>query len=772
LQNAQAPLPRILVVEHARLERIDAWLLTGRGAAVQALGRSGLAVALAQRPLSGSTPAWRVTLPQGPSTLLLRIQSRTLLQPQVSLWSPAAQALDLRRADMRLGLGAGSLTMATLLALVFALWLRESTWAWYGAAGASMVLYQACYSGQALLWLWPGHPQWTLPAMSLALAGAHTSWVMFLLRFIPATHVSTWGRAGALALVGLSVLSLPLGFEIGIGMQELVGLLMPVVLPWVAWQAWRSGYAPARFMLLSFGLLAVASLLRVAILHGMLPSTPWLEHWFDPLAAALTSAVLMLALADRLRVLGREQASAAQRHQETLQERIREATDDMVQARDLAQAAVQFKSRFLARVSHDLRTPLHTLLGNAALAQRCLDQLPTLAATQRETLQASVQAMQRSASDMLQLSDELLELVRGEEGRLSLACAPTHLPSLVQEVEESTRWLAQHQGNRLRLEIDLGLDWVLLDAARVKQVLGNLLANACAATRDGVVTLGLRSAVDGDGARLEWWVGDTGRGIAPHALDRIFEPFEQLNAASATGSSGLGLAIARQWVRLMGSDVLVQSTPGRGSRFSWSQQVPLAAAPTRVDALAPAAGVNLSVAPLQAHVLVVDDVPDHRLFLQRLLHSMGLQVSLARSGHEAAQLLQDTQTQPGGRIDLVITDQNMPDGDGLWLLRWCREQRSALAVVALSSQARPSGQFDACLLKPVSPAELRGVLQRLLPPHLDWLALRALAEAGDGLGVDAWLTQHREQLGEGPLAHGALALGHSLQLAALVRWLA
>lgn len=790
VMNPQEPLLRHLVVTPARLELVDAWLLTGpSGDTVQYLGRSGLSVPLTEQPLSGGTAAWELTLPNGPATVLLRIQSRTILQPRISLKSPHTHALEMRRNDLNQGIYAGAMALTAFLTLVFALWLRESTWAWYSANSACLLIHQACFTGQAVLWLWPPHPQWTLPAMAVALAGAHTSIVMFFLRFIPRSHVSAGGRACALGLAGMSLLGLLLvglvSFQTGIVLQELAGLLLPFVLLWLAWRAWRRGDSPARFVLLSFGLVAISIVLRAAVLQGWMSSGPWLENWFAPLSAVLTSSVLMLAMADRVRLLQKRQTLEAQHHQDMLQERIQEATTELVQARDTAQAATKFKQRFLARVSHDLRTPLHTLMGNAAMTQRYLDQLaPGAPELARERLQESVQVMKRSADTVLQLADELLELARGEEGRLSLNTAPTYLPGLVQELASATRWLAQHQGNQLQVHTELAVAWVVLDAARVKQVLRNLLANACAATRGGIITMGLRSTATADASTelLEVWVSDTGRGIAPESLARIFEPFEQLDASSATGSSGLGLAIAQQWVHLMGADIAVQSTPGVGSVFSWAMQVPVVAA-TPCEVL-PGERVSPSqrfvdaatdeLSRLQGHVLVVEDVQDHRHLLCGMLHNMGLQVSQAPSGQAAMALLEaprDSPAQPASRIDLVLTDLNMPHGDGPSLRQWCRQHQPGLAVVALSSTVPPPDLFDADLLKPASPPQLHEILQRLLPPALDWAALRTLADSGDGLGVDAWLTRHRKHLGEGPLARGAVALGDSLQLAALVRWL-
>lgn len=610
--------------------------------------------------------------------------------------------------------GPAMLGFILLLALAFALWLRESIWAWYGTVCVAMPVW----------WLWFAPASWTLPAM--ALGCAHVGVIVFFLRFMPRQHVSSAGRAAVMAIASLNVLGLV----------------------WVWLLGWQSGLA-------------------------------WLE-----VSGFLQPFVLMLAMADRVFQLFKTQGEAVKRHEATLQQRIEEATGELVRARDKAESAVQFKQRFLSRVSHDLRTPLHTLIGNAGLARRYLDQLPAQTPDAlRERLLESIQAVQRSGSDMLQLADELLELARSQQGRLALSPAPAHLPDVVQELASAARWQAQQQGNQLLVHTDLAVALVLLDAARVKQVLRNLLSNACAATQGGVITLGMCSSVaraGADCAVIEVWVSDTGRGIEPAALARIFEPFEQLDASRATGSSGLGLFIAQQWVRLMGGELAVQSTPGVGSVFSWAMRVPLVPGQPLLVLPDSEARPSQCFAPtvmdeqpvLHGRVLVVDDMLAHRSLLCGELQNMGLQVVQAEGGLAAVALLQAlADSTPLSRVDLVLTDLNMPEGDGHALLQWCRTHRPGLAVVAISSSHQAQALFEDHLLKPASPAQLRPVLQRLLPPPLDWLALRRLADSGDGLGVDSWIARHRDQLGDGPLARGVLALGGSLQLAALVRWL-
>lgn len=779
VDNPDAPLLRHLVVSPPRLERVDAWLLSGSSTSVtQHLGQSGSAVPLSERPLPAAYSSWVLTLPQGSSILLLRIQSRTVLQSQLTLWSPSAQMLDRRMMGFYEGVETGGLVLATLLGLLFALWLRETTWAWFALTTASILAYQACFSTQAVLWLWPENPQWTLPAMSTAAASTYVGVVAFVLSFIPRRHVSIRVRRSVIGLSCLSILGCSLvwvsGFDLGISVQEFAGLLLFPLLSWLVWRAWRQGYGPARFVLIGFSLLALDTILKNVAFKRLIALPMWLDRWLMPLAVLMALTVLMLVIADRVRNLISQQALEAKNHSDMLQDRIHEATCELRQARDVAHAAAQFKQRLLARVSHDLRTPLHTLLGNSALMRSHLEQLPERRTPETWTrLMASVQAVEHSGDDMLQLTDELLELARAEEGKLNLLATPTDLSQLLQDVAGTICWLVQHQGNQLEIQAELAIPWVVMDAVRVKQVLRNLLSNACTATRNGVITVGMRSIPTSDAAlaQLEVWVSDTGRGIPDEALERIFEPFEQLDANQATGGSGLGLAIAQQWVRLMGGVIGVQSTLGKGSTFSWFMQLRVAKAEADPETLSTSPPEPFHAhLPLHGHVLVVDELEDHRQLLQSALQDMGLQVSQATDGLSAIALLQ-AQSASEARIDLVITDQNRPAGNGQWLLPWCRQHQPRLAVVALSSTQQTSHLFDAFLLKPSNPNQLRAALQALLPPALNWVELHALADSGDGLGVDAWMSRHRAQLGDGPFARGVIAFGDSLQLAALMRWI-
>jgi signal transduction histidine kinase/DNA-binding NarL/FixJ family response regulator len=822
LDNPGAPTPYVIQVG-ARFEHVDAWLLADEQpfadwATAQYLGHAGQTVPLLERPLNATAIAYPLDLPGGRSTVMLRLKSRTTLAPDLSLWQPTAWTQAKRIADWRDGLETGALVFAALLALLFGLWLRELSWIWYSLMTMGLLLYLSGHSGATALWLWPSNPERVLLQVSVSLALAHLFGSLFFLRFFGTNHLPRWGRHALLGFGMLSVFGtlvcLTVGYQVGIVFQEISGVALPLLVTLLAALAWRRSFDPGRFVLMSFALLAGASTLRVAMHHQWLNLPTSLEQWLLPVAAVLATATLMLALADQVLRLRRDQMRAERAHGAELEGRIVTATQELALARDAAQAANRFKREFLARVSHDLRTPMHTLLGYADLAQRAM--APDADNTRARTMLA---AMERSGQDVMELIDELLQFARGEEGHLVLAPRATYVGGLARDVLEHTQPLAKRGDNRLVLagRVDVPVVWV--DEARLRQVLQNLLTNACAATRNGSITLTLSSvwASEADPTEharavlLTCSVTDTGRGIAPADLARVFQPFSQGPAGTVALPAqgfGLGLAICRQWVRQMDSDLTVQSTLGVGSVFAFTLRT-VEAPEAQATAPAPLGALDslesrISQPWLAAgydgpvrHILVVDDVPEHCALMGELLTCLDFDVYSCGGATPAITLLQGPL---GARVDLVLIDQVMPDGDGWELLRWCRQNRAALPVVLLSAtpaKEHESGnadglQFNAQLLKPVRVNELQKVLGEQL--GLNWTdaqasatrrvvlpvqapksanmanslsALRQLAFEGRGLEVDAWLEQHEAQM-EPQLLQELLPLADQMQHSRMV----
>lgn len=243
---------------------------------------------------------------------------------------------------------------------------------------------------------------------------------------------------------------------------------------------------------------------------------------------------------------------------------------DLAHARDAAAEAQRTRHACLTRTTHELRTPLNAVLGYAEL----LHTEAGLTAKQAHGLKIIEQA----GHHMLALVDEILTLSCLETGSLVLHDAPLRLPTWLDNVTDFVRPQAAHKRLVLRLDAPALPNGVRVDAQRLRQVLLNLLANAVRFTDEGEVVLRVRTATGPAGmARLQFEVADTGVGIAPQDLPKLFRPFHQVgDAARHAGGTGLGLVISRQLVRAMGGELDVRSAPGHGTSFTFTLDLPLA----------------------------------------------------------------------------------------------------------------------------------------------------------------------------------------------------
>jgi signal transduction histidine kinase/ActR/RegA family two-component response regulator len=387
------------------------------------------------------------------------------------------------------------------------------------------------------------------------------------------------------------------------------------------------------------------------------------------------------------------------------------------QARDSAEQATHAKSVFLANMSHEIRTPMNGVLGIAEM----------LAGTPLDALQRKyVTTIRRSGRSLMALLNDILDLSKVEAGRLELENRPIDLQRVLQASIDLMAPRAAQKGLGLALEIAENLNtWVMADAMRLQQAVNNLLSNAVKFTERGQVGLSL-GAVPGLGAEgYRLCVIDTGPGILPQAIDKLFQPFSQADGSTTRkyGGTGLGLAIASQIVKTMGGTLTVDSTPGAGSTFALTLCLP--AAPSHLQHLNAAesgfSGLGElepagATAPLT--VLVVEDNPVNQIYCQAVLEQMGHTVQLADDGLQALQMATD---QP---YDLILMDCQMPVLDGFEATRRIRaqeRQRGARrqTIVALTASATDDDRqrchdagMDDLLLKPYTRDEMARLLGR------------------------------------------------------------
>lgn len=370
-----------------------------------------------------------------------------------------------------------------------------------------------------------------------------------------------------------------------------------------------------------------------------------------------------------------------------------------------AETADRAKTVFLASMSHEIRTPLNAILGFS----RLLGADPGLSPDGRR----QVATIRRSGDHLLGLIDEILDHARLEAGKVATRPVAFDLPSLLGDLAEIFGRWAEEKGLAFDLQVADGMGRLFRgDVGKLRQILFNVLGNAVKFTDRGGVRMEVESPSPG---RIRVVVEDTGIGIAASDRESVFEPFRRAEASETTHrGTGLGLALARAYARLLGGDLRLVDRPGPGSRFEVEVHLePLAG--TGMEHSGTESTWRLAPGSDPGPVLVVDDHADNRELMRDLLGAAGFEVRLAASGEEALRMLE---SQPAG---IVLTDLLMPGMDGNEFVRRLRRlpgKRKVVVGISASAWSEDRSSFlaaggDACLSKPVDPTDLFDHLERL-----------------------------------------------------------
>jgi PAS domain S-box-containing protein len=427
----------------------------------------------------------------------------------------------------------------------------------------------------------------------------------------------------------------------------------------------------------------------------------------------------------------------------------KEAEAALVEAKEAAEAASRSKSTFLANMSHELRTPLNAIIGYSEMLQEEVEdggETPASASTV-----ADLQKIQAAGRHLLGLINDVLDLSKIEAGRMDLYLETFDAGEMVRGVAETVRPLVEKNGNALAVSCPADLGPILADQTKARQALLNLLSNAAKFTRDGTVTLEAARESSGGHDGLVFRVRDTGIGMTPEEVARLFRPFTQADASTTRsyGGTGLGLTITRRFCQMMGGDVEVRSEPGRGSEFT--VRLPAVAAPTPApeagDEPHPEADPGAGGGDL---ILVIDDDPGVRELVRRTLEKEGFRVRLAAGGEEGLRLARRL------RPDAITLDVMMPGMDG-WAVLSALKSDPALAetpvvMVTIVDDKNLGYSLGAAdyLTKPIDRKRLTAVLAKYRRGPAGGVALvvdddpagrRLVAEA---LEADGWTVAEAE----------------------------
>ena len=443
-------------------------------------------------------------------------------------------------------------------------------------------------------------------------------------------------------------------------------------------------------------------------------------------------------------ITGRKQAENAlrQAHDE-LELRVKARTADLAEARDAAESANRAKSAVLANMSHELRTPLNAILGYS--------QIFAGDANLTERQRKGLNTINRSGEHLLTMINDILDLSKIEAGRMELLPGEFHLPAFLGGITDMLRIRAQQQGIDFFCEFDSNLpQGIYADETRLRQILINLLNNAVKFTEQGSVTLRIldlgfeiadledgKSQISNLKSQIRFQVEDTGIGIARDKLKEIFVAFAQVGGDTRHAhveGTGLGLPISRRLIRMMGGDLLVDSTVGKGSTFWFELELPAAEhvmADETVGVTEPAGKIT-GYTGKRRTILVVDDKRSNREILLNILFPLGFRIGEAENGRECVE--KTDQHQP----DVILLDLMMPVLDGFEAVKQIRDAESFRSrisnlntpihtpVIAISADAFKEKQHralqagcDDFIVKPFKVERLLAALQTHL--DIEWI---------------------------------------------------
>ncbi len=692
--------PRWLTVGDPRLSDVQVFI---REDGQWRTMRAGAAYPLQQWPAEARQPSFPLELSAARTlTLLIRVTSDSVLIIEPQLWSELGLLEHRQNGAMADGMTLGLTLLMVPFSFVVGWILRSRLLVAHALTLVTYAMLVSVVNGYLVhvpvLLPWSWALMWGLGLAQYCLLLVYFR-VLFQVRQLP----PVWGRVYDLFIVlmlichGWMLVDNIEGRMLFDWARKAVYLLLTATLL----AGWRRGVIYSWLVYLVYGLVMLQALVRLLSVAGV----PW-QSTADVLSVTSTLPGLLL-LAGTLalevgRVRARERRALEDLDNQQKAEHERLESTVAMRTRQLRES-LRARSLLMARISHDLRSPLASIVNYARL-------LPP------DLPEDYPRRIERNARRQLELIDELLEFSRSELQQLEIVLAPGYLYGFLQEIQDEGGFLAAQQNNRFEARLDPQLPTLVqADFRRLRQILINLLANAAKFTRDGQVLFEVRClACDAGSARLRFAVLDTGIGIPPEERKYLSQPFWRGREARRFAGTGLGLSTVKELLQQMGSTLVLDETQARGTGFSFEVAFARAREEDLDSSFEESHGVWVD--GRGRYVLLVDDVEHNRDWLSDLLGGYGFDVTAVAGVPQALDVLRHAS------CDLLISDQSMPGMDGWALLSAVRERWPALPVLLYSSAPplRPSGYpdglaFDAVLLKPSDTATLLAAIERVAP---------------------------------------------------------